>query len=111
MKARDTQAQSNADQWDDNLSVEIESILVNEELAALLEAAATSGQLRQAEPQERREPLEQAPLETGAVYSELDRRGIELLADEPEKEKEATPPPPPSFTAVVETTTDALQLF
>jgi RNA polymerase primary sigma factor len=101
----------NADQGEDNLTVEIETILVNEELAALLEAAEANGQLRQAELMELLEPLELDPLETEAVYSELDRRGIELVAEEPEKEKEAAPPPPPSFTAPVETTTDALQLF
>src|SRR3954453_13575835 len=92
------------------MPVEIESILVNEELAALLETAEANGQLRQAELQELLEPLELDPLEIEAVYSELDRRGIELLADEPEQEKEAAPPLPP-VAAPVETTTDALQLF
>jgi RNA polymerase primary sigma factor len=89
-----------------HLTVEIDSILGNEELATLLEAAEASGQVRTAELQEILEPLELDPLETEAVYSELDRRGIELL-DEPEKE--AAPPPP--ATQPVETTTDALQLF
>ena len=88
------------------MTVEIESILGNEELAALLEAAETSGQLRQRELQEILEPLELDPLETDAVYSELDRRGIELLE---EPEKDAAPPPPSTQSA--ETTTDALQLF
>ena len=88
--------------------VEIESILGNEELAALLETAEANGQLRQAELQEILEPLELDPLETDALYIELDRRGIELLPEEPET---AAPPPPPSFTAPVEGTTDALQLF
>ncbi len=88
--------------------VEIESFLGNEELAALLETAEANGQLRQAELQEILEPLELDPLETDALYIELDRRGIELLPEEPET---AAPPPPPSFTAPVEGTTDALQLF
>jgi RNA polymerase primary sigma factor len=89
-----------------SLTVEIESILGNEELATLLEAAETSGQLRTVELQEILEPLELDPLETDAVYSELDRRGIELL-EGPEKDAA----PPPSSTQSAETTTDALQLF
>ena len=73
------------------MTVEIDSILGNEELAALLETAEASGQLRAADLQEILEPLELDPLETDAVYSELDRRGIELLE---EPEKESAPPPP-----------------
>jgi RNA polymerase primary sigma factor len=95
-------------------TVEIESILSNEELAALLEAGEANGQVRQAELQEILEPLELDVLEIDALYMELDRRGIELLTDEPEKEKEAPVPPtpaPPAATIPVETTTDALQLF
>jgi RNA polymerase primary sigma factor len=97
-------------------TVEIESILATEELAALLEAGEANGQLRQVELLEILEPLELDALETEAVYSELDRRGIELLVEpEPDaeveekpKEKEKAPPP---ATAPLETTTDALQLF
>jgi len=73
------------------LTVEIESILVNEELAALLDAGETNGQLRQAELNELLEPLELDPLEIEAVHQELDRRGIELVA-EPEQEPAAQPP-------------------
>jgi len=91
------------------LTVEIESILINEELAALLEAAEAIGQLRQQDLVELLEPLELDPLEIEAVYTELDRRGIELLVEEPEKEP--TPPPQPVAVQPVETTTDALQLF
>ena len=86
---------------------------MNEELAALLEAAEASGQLRQAELDELLEPLELDPLETEAVYQELDRRGIELVA-EPEREAEPEPPPDkhrPPAPQPLETTTDALQLF
>ncbi|HEY5057372.1 MAG TPA: sigma-70 family RNA polymerase sigma factor [Gaiellaceae bacterium] len=88
----------------DSLTVEIESILDNEELAALFEASELSGQLRHADLQELLEPLDLDPLETDAVYTELDRRGIELVE---EAEREAPPPVPPP----AETTTDALQLF
>jgi RNA polymerase primary sigma factor len=90
-------------------SVEIESILGNEELTALLDAAEVSGQLRQVELQELLEPLEVEALELDAIYQELDRRGIELLADE-QQEPEKEPPAPPAPTPA-ETTTDALQLF
>jgi RNA polymerase primary sigma factor len=93
-------------------TVEIESILASEELTTLLEASESSGQLRQLELVEVLEPLELDPLETEAVYQELDRRGIELLAEpereaEPEPQPEKTPPPAPPL----ESTTDALQLF
>jgi len=93
-------------------TAEIDSILGSEELAALLEAAEASGQLRQSELLEVLEPLELDPLETEAVYQELDRRGIELVA-EPEAETEAEPDekPGPPATQPLETTTDALQLF
>jgi RNA polymerase primary sigma factor len=95
-------------------TVEMESILASEELATLLEASESSGQLKQVELIEVLEPLELDPLETDAVYQELDRRGIELLA-EPEREAEPEPPPRPEKAAPspqpLETTTDALQLF
>src|SRR5207247_1771757 len=42
------------------------------------------------------------------VFTELDRRGIELV-EEPEKEE--VTPPAPAAASPVETTTDALQLF
>jgi RNA polymerase primary sigma factor len=95
-------------------TVEMESILASEELATLLEASESSGQLKQVELVEVLEPLELDPLETEAVYQELDRRGIELLA-EPEREAEPEPPPRrekvPPAAQPLETTTDALQLF
>ena len=86
------------------LTVEIESIVRSEDVAALLETAETTGQLRSADLQEVLEPLELNALETDALFSELDRRGIELVE---EPEKEASPPAP----VQAETTTDGLQLF
>ncbi len=106
MKARET-SPGDTDRGA-RLTVEIETILVNEELAALLEAAEASGQLRQVELVELLDPLELDPLELEAVYMELDRRAIELVVA---PEKEDAPPAPPAVTAPVETTTDALQLF
>ena len=90
-------------------TVEIESILASEELMALLEASESSGQLRQVELVEVLEPLELDPLETEAVYQELDRRGIELLT-EPEREPEPEKAPQ-TIAQPLESTTDALQLF
>jgi RNA polymerase primary sigma factor len=89
-------------------TVEIESILASEELLALLDAAESSGQLRQSELAEIVEPLELDPLEIEAIRQELDRRGIELLV-EPQQEPEPERASPPVQAA--ETTTDALQLF
>jgi RNA polymerase primary sigma factor len=91
------------------VTVEIELILHNEELLALLEQAELVGSVRQGELQDVLEPLELDPLEVDAVYSELDRRGIEVL-ETPEKEP-PPPPPAPAPPQSVETTTDALQLF
>jgi RNA polymerase primary sigma factor len=92
-------------------TVEIESILGNEELAALLDAAEVSGQLRQIELTELLEPLELEPLELDGVYQELDRRGIELVVEEQLEQPEREAPPQIAPPPVVETTTDALQLF
>jgi RNA polymerase primary sigma factor len=89
------------------MTVEIDSILGSEELAGLLETAEAAGQLRHADLLEILDPLELDPLETEAVYTELDRRGIELVE---EREREPAPPPPLA-TQALETTTDALQLF
>jgi RNA polymerase primary sigma factor len=100
-----TSSGGNADQGGRSLSIEIEAILGTEELAALLDTAETNGQVRQAELLETLEPLDLDPLETDAVYIELERRGIELI-EEPEKEA-----PPPSALQAGDSTTDALQLF
>jgi len=91
------------------LTVEIESILINEELAALLDAAEPTGQLRQQDLADLLEPLELDPLELEAIYTELDRRSIDLVTEEPEKEP--APSPQPAAVQPLETTTDALQLF
>ena len=94
-------------------TVEIESILATEELVTLLEAAESSGQLRQSELAEVIEPLELDPLEVEAIHQELDRRGIELIVEpqdgEPDTEPATERAQPPAQAA--ETTTDALQLF
>ncbi|HYY64535.1 MAG TPA: sigma-70 factor domain-containing protein, partial [Gaiellaceae bacterium] len=87
-------------------TVELDSLLANQEFQQLLEAAEQSGSIRHAELADVLEPLELGLLETDAVYRELDQRGIEVI----EEHKEVAPPPPPP-PPIVETTTDALQLF
>src|SRR5438445_9821807 len=89
------------------MTVEIESFLRNEDVRLLLETAEANGSVRQADLVEVTELHQLDQLESEALMSELERRGIEVL-EEPEKEKE--PPPPPLQTSY-ETTTDALQLF
>jgi RNA polymerase primary sigma factor len=93
----------------------IESILQNEELQTLIEAAELQGSVRRTELAEVLETHPLDPLETDALYRELDQRGIEILEDEPEREPEppAPAPPQPSLAQQLsyETTTDALQLF
>jgi RNA polymerase primary sigma factor len=90
------------------MTVEIESILQHEDVAALLEAAATAeSAVRQSELDELIERHEFDVLEVDLLYRELETRGIEILDDV--KAQEVAPPPPPA--PVVESTTDALQLF
>src|SRR2546421_1315781 len=89
----------------------IESILQNEELQTLIEAAELQGSVRQSELAEVLEARPLDPLETDALYRELDQRGIEIVDEE--REREPPPPPQPSLAQQLsyETTTDALQLF
>ena len=89
------------------MTVEIETILQHEEIQASLESAEATGQLRHGELAEVIETHQLDVLEVDMLYSELERRGIELVED-PEKEKEPAPPP---LSTSYETTTDALQLF
>jgi RNA polymerase primary sigma factor len=91
-------------------TVEIENVLATPELRELIENAEQNGSLRYAELIEVLEPLHLDPLETDAVFRELEQRGIEVLEAEVEQQRE-TPPPPPPQPIVQETTTDALQLF
>ena len=91
-------------------AVEIETFLATPELHELVEQAEQNGSLRYPDLIEVLEPLQLDPLETDAVFRELEQRGIEVL--EPEVEhREAPAPPPPPQPVVQETTTDALQLF
>jgi len=91
-------------------AVEMENVLATPERHDLFEQAEQHGSLRYADLIEVLEPLHLDPLETDAVFRELEQRGIEVSEPEPEQ-KEAAPPPPPPPPVAQETTTDALQLF
>src|SRR6188768_3893401 len=88
-------------------AVEIENVMATPELHDLFEQAEQHGSLRYADLIEVLEPLHLDPLETDAVFRELEQRGLEVL--EPEAEQREAPPLPPITPQ--ETTTDALQLF
>jgi RNA polymerase primary sigma factor len=89
-------------------TVDIDHLLGNDELLQLLDAAEQAGSLKSTEVADVVETHELDALEQDALYRELDRRGIEIIADEPKDEE---PPPAPPPVAPQETTTDALQLF
>jgi RNA polymerase primary sigma factor len=93
-------------------AVEIENVLATPELQELFEQAEQTGSLPYADLVEVLEPLRLDPLETDALYRELEQRGLEVLEPEAEQREPAPPPPPPPSAATPqETTTDALQLF
>jgi RNA polymerase primary sigma factor len=89
------------------MTVEIEHFLRQEDIHVLLETAETSGSIRRSDLNEALELHQLDVLEADLLYSELERRGIDI-AENLEKDKD--PPPPPLQTSY-ETTTDALQLF
>jgi RNA polymerase primary sigma factor len=91
-------------------AVEIENFLATPELHELFEQAEQTGSLRYQDLNEVLEPLHLEPLETDAIFRELEQRGIEVLEPQVEEQREAPPPPPPQ-PVQQETTTDALQLF
>ena len=87
-------------------TVDIDHLLRNDDLVQLLDVAEQAGSMKALELAEIVETHELDALEQDALYRELDRRGIELLAEPKEEE-----PPPAPVAAPQETTTDALQLF
>ena len=90
-------------------TVDIDHLLRNDELLQLLDAAEQAGSLQSTEVADVVETHELDALEQDALYRELDRRGIEIVADEPKDEE--PPPAPAADRTASETTTDALQLF
>ena len=89
------------------MTVKIEAILQFEEVQGLLEGAQGSGAVDSAELNAVVEALELDSVETDALLSELEQRGIELVERLEVKEK----PPQPAGRAYTEVTTDALELF
>ena len=75
-------------------TVEIDTVLATPELQELFEQAEGTGSLRYADLVEVLEPLQLDPLETDAVYRELEQRGLEVLEPEAEAREPAPPPPP-----------------
>jgi RNA polymerase primary sigma factor len=87
--------------------VDVERLLEGEELARFVEVAEEHGRVRASQLNELLEPLQLDPLESESVYRELEKRAIEVIEDRNEEEA-----PRPAFTPVLlESTTDALQLF
>src|SRR2546429_10032961 len=80
------------------MTVEIESILQHEEIQGLLENAEGTGSVRQPELADLIEVHQLDALETDALFNELERRGIDVVVDDPEREegKEAAAPPLPT---------------
>jgi RNA polymerase primary sigma factor len=86
-------------------TVDIDSLLAQDEVRALLETSEQAGTIRLPELTDLVEAHELAPLEHDALLRELDKRGIEVI-DPP-----SSPEPPPLLVPVADSTTDALQLF
>ena len=74
-------------------TVDIDHLLRNDELLQLLDGAEQAGSLKSTEVADVVETHELDALEQDALYRELDRRGIEIIADEPKDEE---PPPAPA---------------
>src|SRR4051794_40436516 len=85
-------------------NVDIDSLLAQDEVRALLETSEHAGTIQLRELAELVEAHDLTPLEHDALLRELDKRVIEVV-DPP-----ASPEPPP-LAHVAESTTDALQLF
>ncbi len=85
-------------------TVDIEGLLAQDDLRALLDACEHTGSIRAPEVSDIVETHELTGLEQEALVRELDKRGIEIV-EAPEAA------PPPIAPTPVETTTDALQLF
>jgi RNA polymerase primary sigma factor len=88
--------------------VDAEILLLSDDLPRLMDASEERGTVLESELLEVLEPLQLDPLETDAVYRELEKRGIDVVADAPESD---APPPPVPLQLSYEPTTDALQLF
>ena len=90
-------------------TVDIDSLLAQDEVRVLLETSEQAGTMRVHDLAELVETHDLAPLEHDALLLELDKRGIEIVDPPLAIEAPIEAPPPPVATA--ESTTDALQLF
>ena len=63
------------------MTSEPDILLLSDDLQRLVENAEERGSVRQSELNEVLEPLALDPLETDAVYRELEKRTIEIVAD------------------------------
>jgi RNA polymerase primary sigma factor len=86
-----------------------QTALQNEEIQHLFERGEAAGFLDATELTETLDTLEIEAQDVEALYKELEERGIEVV--ETPKEPAREPTAPPRNTEVLETTTDALQLF
>jgi RNA polymerase primary sigma factor len=84
-------------------TVDIERLLAQEELRAMLDACEQRGTIRAPDVHDIVESHELTGLEHEALVRELDKRGIEIVETPVER--------PTVAPAPVESTTDALQLF
>ena len=87
-------------------TVDIENLLAQDELRALLEASEHAGSIRAPDVHDIVETHDLTGVEQEALVRELDKRGIEIV-DVPVEPRT----PPPVAATPVESTTDALQLF
>ena len=69
------------------MTVEIESILQHEDIQGLLENAESTGSVKQPELAELIEAHQLDALETETLFNELERRGIDVVVEEPEKRR------------------------
>ena len=86
-------------------TVDIESLLAQDDLRALLDTCEQLGSIRAPEVNDIVETHELTGLEQEALVRELEKRGIDIV------ETPVEAPPPPVVSTPVESTTDALQLF
>jgi RNA polymerase primary sigma factor len=97
------------------VATETDILLFSEDLRQLVDAAEERGNVLQSELNDVLEPLSLDPLETDAVYRELETRQIDVVMDVNEDGEIQVPPrpePEPQPLQISwETTTDALQLF
>jgi RNA polymerase primary sigma factor len=91
-------------------TVDIDSLLAQDDVRALLETSEHAGTIRVRELADLVEAHELAPLEHDALLRELDKRGIDIV-DIEVGDPPSAPEPPPLVAPVAESTTDALQLF